>query len=95
MLARIGIWQGTSDELERWVTRSREQVMPAVQQQSGIRGAYWLLDREARKALTITLWESEAALRASEQFRTQTQAGTAEASGAEVTTERYEVVASL
>lgn len=95
MFTRIGIWQGTPDELERWVTRSREQVMPAVQQQSGIRGAYWLLDREAGKALTITIWESEAALRASEQFRAQAQAGTAEASGAAVATERYEVVAAL
>lgn len=95
MFARIGIWKGTPDELDRWVTRSREQVMPAVRQQPGVRGAYWLLDREAGRALTVTLWESEEALRASEQFRTQAQAGTTQASGAAVTTERYEVVASL
>lgn len=95
MFARIGIWTGTMDELERWVTRSREQVMPTVKQQPGVLGAYWLLDREAGKALTITIWESEAALQTSEQFRTQTQAGTAEASGAAVTTERYQVVATL
>jgi len=95
MVARIGAWEGTPEELERWVGRSREQVMPAVRQQPGLHGAYWLIDRAAGKALTITIWESEAAMLASEQFRTHTQAGTAAASGAAVTTDRYEIVASL
>ena len=60
-----------------------------------IAAAYCFLDREGGQGLTITIWESEEAIRASEQFRAGTQAGTSAASGASVTTDRYEVVASL
>jgi hypothetical protein len=95
MFARIGTWQGTSDELERWVARSREQVIPGIRQQSGIAAAYCFLDRAGGKGLTITIWESEDAMVASEQFRLQTQAGTSATSGAMVTTDRYDVVANL
>jgi heme-degrading monooxygenase HmoA len=95
MFARIGSWQGTPEDLERWIVRSRDEVLPAVQQQPGIAAAYCLLDRDAGRGLTITIWESEDAMRASEQFRARTQAGTAVASGAAVSTDRYEVVARL
>ena len=95
MFARIGVWRGTSEELERWIVRSRDEVLPGVRKQPGITAAYCFLDREDGKGLTITIWESEEAMRASEQFRAGTQAGTAAASGAMVTTERYDVVAQL
>ena len=49
------------------------------------------MDREGGKGLTITFWESEEAMRASEAFRSQSQVQTSEATGAEVTTERFEV----
>src|SRR5206468_8217309 len=32
MFARIGTWQGSPAELERWISRAREQVKPSVQQ---------------------------------------------------------------
>ena len=92
MVARIGKWQGSGEDLERWVVRSQDQVKPAVAQQSGLEGALWLLDRDTGEALTITLWEDEEAMAASERFRQQTQSKTAEESGASVTTATYEVV---
>lgn len=95
MFARIGTWRGTPEELERWIVRSRDEVLPGVRQQPGIAAAYCFLDRERGTGLTITIWESEEAMRASEQFRAGTQAGTSAASGASVTTDRYEVIASL
>ena len=45
MFARIGTWQGAPDELARWITRGREQVKPGLQQDAGLTGAYWLVDR--------------------------------------------------
>jgi quinol monooxygenase YgiN len=69
MFARIGTWQGSPDELERWISRAREQVKPSVQQDAGLRSAYWLVDREGGKALLVTIWESEEAMRASELAR--------------------------
>lgn len=92
LYARIGVWEGGPEELERWITRSREEVLPNVQRQPGAAGGYLFLDRAAGRALTITLWDSAAAMEASERFRQQTQGQTAAVSGAQVTTERYEVV---
>ena len=92
MFARIGTWQGSPDELERWISRAREQVKPSVQRDPGLKAAYWLVDREGGKGLIITLWESGDAMRASEHSRAQRQTATSAATGAKVTTDRYEVV---
>ena len=95
MFARIGTWQGSPDELERWISRARERVKPSVQQDPGLKAAYWLVDRQGGKGLIITIWESEEAMRSSEQARARRQAVTSAATGAKVTTDRYEVVDSL
>jgi heme-degrading monooxygenase HmoA len=92
MFARIGTWQGSPDELALWISRAREQIKPSVQQDPGLTAAYWLADREGGKGLIITIWESEEAMRASEQSRAQRQTATSAATGAKVTTDRYEVV---
>ena len=93
MYARIGRWHGQDTELRRWLGRSRDEVVPQVQAAPGSCGVLLLLDREHGQALTITLWESEQALHASEQRRARLQEGTTQASGAQVETSRYEVVA--
>ena len=95
MFARIGTWQGSPDDLERWVSRAREQVKPSVRQDPALKTAYWLVDREGGKGLIITIWDSEEAMRASERSREQRQARTSASTGATVTTDRYEVVDSL
>ena len=95
MFARIGTWQGSPDDLERWIARAREHVKPSVRQDPGLKTAYWLVDREGGKGLIITIWESEDAMRASEEARARRQASTSAATGAAVTTDRYEVVDSL
>jgi len=95
MFARIGTWQGSRDELERWIARSRDEVKPDIRQDPGLRAAYWLVDREGGKGLIVTLWESEEAMRASERARLRRQAATSGATGARVTTDRYEVVDAL
>jgi len=92
MFARIGWWEGSPEELDRWSLRSRNEVKPAVQAQAGALGAYWLLDRSGGRALTLTLWQSEEAMRASDEAAHRIQRGTIAASGAAVTTSWYEVV---
>ena len=39
MFARIGSWQGSTEELERWIVRSREPVRPKIQQDAGLKAA--------------------------------------------------------
>ena len=95
MFARIGTWQGSEEELERWIARSREQVKPRIADDPGLVAAYWLVDRTAGKGLIVTLWASETAMRASEQARRERQAAMTSNTGAVVTTDRYEVIDSL
>ncbi|HEV8441139.1 MAG TPA: antibiotic biosynthesis monooxygenase [Methylomirabilota bacterium] len=95
MFARIGSWQGSSEQLERWIVRAREQVKPSISQDPGLKAAYWLVDRQAGKGLIVTIWENEEAMRASEEARMQRQAAMAATTGANVTTDRYEVIDSL
>lgn len=92
MFARAGTWQGSPDELEGWIARAREQVRPSLQRDPGLTSAYWLVDREGGKGLIVTIGESEEAMRASEQARARRQAAASAATGAPVTTDRYEVV---
>src|SRR4029079_9138402 len=95
MFARLGAWQGSPEELERWIERGREHVKPSIRQDAGLKAAYWLLHPERGKALFATLGESEEARRASEEARRRRQAATSAATGAQVTTERYEIVDAL
>ena len=95
MFARIGTWQGTTEELERWIVRGREQVKPSILQDAGLRAVYWLADRKAGKGMIVTIWQSEDAMNASEAARLKRQTATAAATGAKVTTDRYEVVDSV
>jgi len=95
MLARIGTWEGTSEELEKWIVRGREQVKPNIAKDPGLKSVYWLADRKAGKGMIVTIWENEQAMNASEAARLKRQAGMAAATGAKVTTDRYEVVDSL
>jgi heme-degrading monooxygenase HmoA len=58
----------------------------------GFQGVYFLVDRQSGKGLSITLWESEEAMRASEDAANQLRSESAEASGEEILgVERYEV----
>ena len=95
MFARLGSWEGSAGELERWIERARDHVKPAIREDAGLKAAYWLVDRAAGKGLIVTFWESEEAMRASEDARRRRQAATGAATGARVTTERYEIVDSL
>jgi heme-degrading monooxygenase HmoA len=93
--ARIGTWQGTPEELEQWIVRAREQVKPNIAQDEGLSAVYWLVDREAGTGLIVTLWRSAEAMQASEAARARRQTATAAATGARVTTARYEIVDAL
>jgi heme-degrading monooxygenase HmoA len=95
MYARIGTWGGTAEELEKWIVRGRDQIKPNIAKDRGLRAVYWLADRKAGRGIIVTIWESEEAMNASEAARLKRQSGMAIATGAKVTTDRYEVVDSL
>lgn len=94
MVARVGTWTGSLEELEAWVQGTKD-VEERIRESPGLEAAYWLVDREGGKALTITMWASAEAMAASEATRARSQNLTGTATGAQVTTLRFEIVRSI
>lgn len=92
MFARVSTFQGSPDQTAEGIRVAREQILPAAKLMDGFKGIYLLYDRESGKSLSVTLWETEADMRASEEAASRVRAQSAEASGDEViNVERYEI----
>ena len=92
MFARVSTFQGPPDRTAEGIRVAREQILPAARLQDGFMGIYLLFDRESGRSLSITLWESEEAMQASEDAALRARTESAEAAGDIVLgVERYEV----
>ena len=92
MFARVSTFQGPPDQTAEGIRLAREQILPAARLMDGFKGIYLLYDRESGKSLSVTLWETEADMQASEEAASRVRAQSAEVSGDEVIdVERYEV----
>jgi heme-degrading monooxygenase HmoA len=92
MFARVTRFEGGSaGEIDESVRIAREKVLPAARELEGFKGLISLADRSAGSAVAITFWETEDALRASEeranQLRRESLVGEEEIAGVD----RYEV----
>jgi hypothetical protein len=92
VFARTSTWTGTAEALDKW-----EAGVATVRQfVAGLEGnaaAFFLVDRAGGRALTLTLWKSEAAAVASDAFADQSRARTMAATGVELLERgQYEVV---
>ena len=92
MFARVSTYTGTSDELDEAISQVRENTLPKLMQLDGYKGAYFLVDRQNGKSLSVTLWESEEAMSTSEEAANSLRTEVADALGTQmVGVERYEV----
>jgi hypothetical protein len=92
MFARTSSWGGTPEAIGKWAA-SVETVRPFVASLEGNAGAFFLVDASGRRALTITLWDTEAAALASDASADQSRARTIAATGVELLERgQYEVV---
>ena len=92
MFVRVSTFQGPPDQTAEGIRVAREQILPAAKLMDGFKGIYLLYDRESGKSLSVTLWETEADMHASEEAANRARAQSAEASGEKViNVERYEV----
>ncbi len=95
MFARVSTYQGSAEQVDRGLDHARESILPKVRELDGFEGAYYLVDRDSGKALSITLWGSERAMQASEESADRLRGESAQAAGATVEgVERYEVAIS-
>ena len=92
MHARVTTIQGSPDRMDDATGHLREQTLPQLQQMEGFEGFVALGDRKSGKLLGVAFWESEEALRATEQAVSDVRGGAAEAAGGTVASvEEYEV----
>lgn len=94
MHARVTISQTDPDKVDLAEKVVNEQVIPAARKVPGFKAGYWLGDRLTGKGVTITLFESEAALKESEETTQKIRSEAAAAIGLDIiSVERYEVIA--
>jgi hypothetical protein len=92
MFARTSVWTGTPEALDKW-DAGVDTVKPFVASLDGNAGAFFFIDREAGRALTLTLWATEAAAIASDAMAEQSRARTVAATGVSLLERgQYEVV---
>src|SRR5215211_2481465 len=92
MYARVTTLEGPPDKIDDGTRHIQEQTLPQLQQMDGFEGFVALTDRQSGKQLAVALWESEEALRVTEEAVASVRSGAAEAAGATVAgVESYEV----
>lgn len=64
MFSRVTSYQGRPGQVEQPVQQF-EEARDRLEELAGFEGAYFLYDQKTGKAMTITFWESEEAMRAS------------------------------
>jgi heme-degrading monooxygenase HmoA len=90
--ARVSRFEGPPDVIDELLRQAREQVLPQAKQDEGFKGMIALGDRQSGKTLGITFWESEEAMRATEEDANQLREQSAETGGQQIAgVERYEV----
>ncbi len=94
MHARLTTVEGVPpDKMDDAARHLREQVLPQLQQLDGFEGFIAVRDRENGRLRGLALWESEDALRATEEAAARIRGGVTEATGGTVAgVENYEVV---
>ena len=90
--ARVSTLEGPPELIDEGLRQVREVVLPAARQMEGFKGMIALGDRQSGKTLGITFWESEEAMRASEEAAGRLREESAEAGRDTIAgVERYEV----
>ena len=92
MYARLTTLEAPSDRIDDATRVVQEQVLPQLQQMDGFKGFVALRDRGSGKVRGLALWESEEALRATDEAAGRIRGGVQEATGGTIASvENYEV----
>lgn len=79
---------------EDGIKNIKENVIPSVSQFAGFQGGFWLLDRSSGKGVGVTLFDTPASLKASDEAARQVRERSAQAMQANISQPReYEVIA--
>jgi heme-degrading monooxygenase HmoA len=94
MHARVSTIEAPPERVDEGIDRVVNTVIPMLREVPGFDGVLSLVDRTSGRSLTITLWDSEEALRTSEEKANELRSQAAGELGATKPpqVERYEVV---
>ncbi len=93
MYARVTTIQGSPGKMDDAKGHVQEQTLPQLREMEGFKGFVALGDRQSGKVLGVAFWESEEALRATEQAVSDVRSGAAGAAdGVVAGVEEYEVL---
>ena len=67
MYAQVIFTQGRPEQTDEIIQRYRESIVPEQRKQHGFKGVTVLNDRATGKGISITFWETEADLKASDE----------------------------
>src|SRR5688572_20183772 len=84
MHARLTTLEAPPDRMDDATRFVQEQVLPQLQQMDGFKGFIALRVRGSGRLRGVALWESEEALRATDEAAARIRGGVAEATGGEV-----------
>ena len=92
MYARVTTIQGAPAKMDDAKGHTQEQTLSQLQEMEGFKGFVALGDRNSGKMLGVSFWESEEALRATDEAVPSVRSAAAEAAGGAVASvEKYEV----
>ena len=93
MFARVSTLQGDPARVDEATTHVRERVVSDARQLAGNRGMLAMVDRASGKMMSVTFWETEEAMRASEEAADRLRGDAAAALEEDIVgVDRYEVV---
>jgi len=93
MHARVTTIQGSPSKMDDAERHIQEQTLPQLRKMEGFKGFVSLGDRQSGKVIGVAFWESEEALRATDEAVSSVRSGAAEAAGGIVSSvEEYEVL---
>src|SRR3954468_4611804 len=92
MHARIGRISFSGDKADDVTAQVRDNIVPKYEDSDGFKGFTLLLDRSGGEGIGISFWESEEAMRATDDLGDQARQGAADAgSGSDQGRGHYEV----
>jgi heme-degrading monooxygenase HmoA len=92
MHARMFQFAGSPEEIEAAVALAHDEILPLERRMPGFRGLILLADREERRLVSVSLWESEEEMQGSEaSARMLARLGAESIGGKRVAIEPFEV----
>jgi len=91
MFARVSEIKGASERIDAGVAQYNAMVVPALKGMDGLDRAYLLVDRDGGRTLSITVWDSEEAMLASDEAANRLRAEVSDTMAAQATVSHYEI----